>query len=85
MSSVQTPRKKLELGHCSHSAQMKVVLRKQPQAQPTRVLQANIPQQLAYKGKRPIMQPQARKQARPVQQRRWIEPENIYETCSNII
>ena len=51
-----------------------MVPRKQSQAQSSRVLQANIPQQLAHKGKRPIMQPQARKQARPVQQRRWIEP-----------
>src|SRR5579862_6943928 len=29
---------------------------------------------MTFNGKRPIMQPQARKQTRPVQQRRWIEP-----------
>src|SRR5579862_2626667 len=73
-SLVQAPRKKLELGQSSNSAQVKVVPRRQPQAQPKGVPQANSPQQLAHKGKRPIMQPQALKQLRPVQQRRWIEP-----------
>ena len=53
-SLVQIPRKKLELGQCSN-AQVKVVLRGQPQARPSKVLQANIPQQLAHKGKRPII------------------------------
>ena len=56
VSLVQTPRKKLELGQCSN-AQVKVVPRRQPQAQPSEVRQANIPQHLAHKGKRPIMQP----------------------------
>ncbi|KAK0575080.1 hypothetical protein LWI29_033715 [Acer saccharum] len=72
-SHVQIPRKKLEVGQCSN-AQVKMGPRRQPQAQPPRVLQANIPPHLAHKGKRPIMQPQASKQSRPVQQRRWIEP-----------
>ena len=58
-SLVQGPRKKLELGQSSSSAQVKVVPSRQPQAQPKRVLQANTPQQLAHKGKRPIIQPQA--------------------------
>ena len=48
--------------------------RRQPQAQPTRALQANTSQPMAHKGKGPIMQAIPRKQARPVQQRRWIEP-----------
>ncbi|KAK0599310.1 hypothetical protein LWI29_004159 [Acer saccharum] len=72
-SFVQIPRKKLEVGQCSN-AQVKIGLRRQPQAQPPRVPQANIPPPLAHKGKRPIMQPQARKQSRPVQQRGRIEP-----------
>ena len=73
-SLVQIPRKKLELGQSSNSAQVKVVPRRQPQAQPKGVPQANSPPQLTDKGKRPIMQPQAWKQPRLVQQRRWIEP-----------
>ena len=73
-SLVQIPRKNLELGQSSNSAQVKVVPRRQPQAQPIRVPQAKTHQQLAHKGKRPIMQLQAWKQPRPVQQRRWIEP-----------
>ncbi|KAI9164818.1 hypothetical protein LWI28_002665 [Acer negundo] len=73
-SPVQTPRKKIDLGQCSHSAQVKVDPRRQPQAQPSRAHKDSFPQQMAYKGKRPIMQPQARKQARLVQQRRYIEP-----------
>ena len=36
-SSVQIPRKKLELGQCSNSVQVKVVPKRQPQAHPTRV------------------------------------------------
>ncbi|KAK0594592.1 hypothetical protein LWI29_008542 [Acer saccharum] len=48
--------------------------RRKSQAQPPKVPQANTPPKLAHKGKRPIMQPQAWKQPRPVQQRRWIEP-----------
>ncbi|KAK0572246.1 hypothetical protein LWI29_028494 [Acer saccharum] len=72
-SIVQIPRKKLEVGQCSN-AQVKMGPRRQSQAQPPRVPQANIPPKLAHKGKRPIMQPQAWKQPRPVQQRRWIEP-----------
>ncbi|KAK0593159.1 hypothetical protein LWI29_032037 [Acer saccharum] len=72
-SIVQIPRKKLEVGQCSN-AQVKMGPRRQSQAQPPRVPQANFPPQLAHKGKRPIMQPQAWKQPRPVQQRRWIEP-----------
>ncbi|KAK0594562.1 hypothetical protein LWI29_024832 [Acer saccharum] len=71
-SFVQLPRKKLEIGQSSN-AQVKMGPRRQPQAQPPRVPQANIPQ-MAHKGKRPIMQPQAWKQPRPVQQRRRIEP-----------
>ncbi|KAK0585174.1 hypothetical protein LWI29_024248 [Acer saccharum] len=72
-SFVQIPRKKLEIGQSSN-AQVKMGPRRQPQAQPPRVPQANIPPQLAHKGKRPIMQSQVRKQSRPVQQRRRIEP-----------
>ncbi|KAK0593786.1 hypothetical protein LWI29_029275 [Acer saccharum] len=48
--------------------------RRKTQAPPPKVPQANTPPKLALKGKRPIMQPQAWKQPRPVQQRRWIEP-----------
>ena len=47
-SLVQTPRKKIDLGQCSQSAQVKVAPKRQPQA--------NIPQHLAHQGKRPIMQ-----------------------------
>jgi hypothetical protein len=65
-SPVHTPRKKIDLGQCSKSAQVKVVSRRQPQA--------NIPHHLAQKGKKTIMQVQHWKQDRPVQQRRWIEP-----------
>ncbi|KAK1558510.1 hypothetical protein Q3G72_003173 [Acer saccharum] len=72
-SFVQPPRKKLEVGQCSN-AQVKMGPRRKSQAQPPRVPQANTPPKLAHKGKRPIMQPQAWKQPRPVQQRRWIEP-----------
>ncbi|KAK0583521.1 hypothetical protein LWI29_037786 [Acer saccharum] len=72
-SLVQLPRKKLEIGQSSN-AQVKMGPRRQPQAKLPRVSQANIPPQLAHKGKRPIMQPQAWKQPRPVQQRRCIEP-----------
>ncbi|KAK4860440.1 hypothetical protein QYF36_023877 [Acer negundo] len=74
-SPVQTHRNKIDLGQCSHSVQVMVAQRRQPQAQPSRAPQVNFPQQMALnKGKRPIMQPQARKQARPVKQRRYIEP-----------
>src|SRR5579862_2448362 len=72
-SFVQIPRKKLEVGQCSN-AQVKMGPRRQPQAQPPRVPQAITPPHLAHKGKGPIMQPQAWKQPRPVQQRRRIEP-----------
>ena len=65
-SPVHTPRKKIDLGQCSKNAQVKVVLRKQPQA--------NIPHHSAQKGKKPIMQVQHWKQDRPIQQRRRIEP-----------
>ncbi|KAK0594697.1 hypothetical protein LWI29_004279 [Acer saccharum] len=61
-SPVQTPRKKIDLGQCSHSAQVKVDPRRQPQAQPTRVPYANFPQTQLHQGKRPIMQTQPRKQ-----------------------
>ena len=71
---MQTLRKKIDLGQCSNRAHVKVASIRQPQAQPTRTPQANIPQQLAHQGKRPIMQAQPRKQARPVQQRRRNEP-----------
>ncbi|KAK0594162.1 hypothetical protein LWI29_038331 [Acer saccharum] len=66
-SIVQIPRNKLEVGQCSN-AQVKMGPRRQSQAQPPRVPQANTPPKLAHKGKRPIMQPQAWKQPRPVQQ-----------------
>ena len=66
-SPMQTLRKKIDLGQCSNSAQVKVAPRRKPQAQPTRAPQANFPQQLAHQGKRPIMQTQPRKQARLVQ------------------
>ena len=56
-SLVQAPRKNLELGQSSKSAQVKVVLRRQPQAQSKGIPQANSPQHLAHKGKSPIMQP----------------------------
>ncbi|KAK0574789.1 hypothetical protein LWI29_029107 [Acer saccharum] len=72
-SFVQPPRKKLEIGQSSN-AQVKMGPRRKSQAQPPKVPQANTPPKLAHKGKRPIMQPQAWKQPRPVQQRRWIEP-----------
>ncbi|KAK1553434.1 hypothetical protein Q3G72_034975 [Acer saccharum] len=72
-SIVQIPRKKLEVGQCSN-AQVKMGPRRKSQAQPPKVPQANTPPKLAHKGKRPIMQPQAWKQPRPVQQRRRIEP-----------
>ncbi|KAK0597388.1 hypothetical protein LWI29_024823 [Acer saccharum] len=55
---------KLEIGQSSN-AQVKMGPRRQPQAQPPRVPQANISPQMAHKGKRPIMQPQAWKQPRP--------------------
>ena len=42
-SLVQTPKKNIELGQCSNSAHMKVALKRQPQAQPIRAPQANIP------------------------------------------
>jgi hypothetical protein len=48
-SLLQTPRKKIDLGQCSNSAQVKVAPRRQPQAQPTRAPQANFPQQMAHK------------------------------------
>ena len=73
-SPVHTPRTKIDLGQCLRSAQVKVAPRRQPQAQRIRVSQINIPQQMTYNEKRPIMQPQVRKQVRPVQQRKWIEP-----------
>ncbi|KAK0582032.1 hypothetical protein LWI29_020660 [Acer saccharum] len=67
-SFVQPPRKKLEVGQCSN-AQVKMGPRRQSQAQPPRVPQANTPPKLAHKGKRPIMQPQAWKQPRPAHDR----------------
>ncbi|KAK0594063.1 hypothetical protein LWI29_001505 [Acer saccharum] len=48
--------------------------RRQPQAQPPRVPQANISPQMAHKGKRPIMQPQAWKQPRPVHNEDALNP-----------
>ena len=63
----------IDLGQCSHSAQVKEESRRQPQAQPTRVPQDNFPLQMAHTGKKPIMQTQPRNQARPVQQRRINE------------
>ena len=61
-SPVQTPRKKIDLGQCSHSAQVKKMPSRQPQAQPTRVPRTNFPQSQKYQGKRPIMQATPRKQ-----------------------
>ena len=52
---MHTPRKKIDLGQCSHSAQA------QPQAQPTRVPHTNFPQSQIHQGKRPIMQATPRK------------------------
>ena len=40
---VQTPRKKIDLGQCSHSTQVNVASRRLPQVQPTRASQANFP------------------------------------------
>ena len=40
-SLVQTPRKKIDLGQCSHSSQVKVASTRQPQAQ--KVLHTNFP------------------------------------------
>ncbi|KAK0584122.1 hypothetical protein LWI29_007953 [Acer saccharum] len=73
ISFVQPPKKKLEIGQGSN-AQVKMGPKRKTQAQPPKVPQANTPPKLAHKGKRPIMQPQAWKQPRPVQQRRRIEP-----------
>ncbi|KAK0576480.1 hypothetical protein LWI29_018140 [Acer saccharum] len=73
-SPVQIPRKKIDLGQCSHSAQVKVVPRRQPQAQPTRVPHANFPQIQLHQGKRPIMQTQPRKQPSLGQQQRRRDP-----------
>ena len=53
-SPVHTPRKKIDLGQCSKSAEVKVVPRRQPQA--------NIPHHLAQRGKRSIMQVQPQMQ-----------------------
>ncbi|KAK0593945.1 hypothetical protein LWI29_036523 [Acer saccharum] len=53
-SPMQTP-KKIDLGQCSNSAKVKVAPKRQPQAPPTRALQANIPQHMAHKGKGPIL------------------------------
>ena len=61
-SPVQTPRKKIDLGQCSHSAQVKKMPSRQPQAKPTRVPRTNFPQSQKYQGKRPIMQATPRKQ-----------------------
>ena len=58
----QLPRKKIDIGECSRSAQMKVALRSPPQAQPPRAPQANFLQPKVHQGKRPIMQAQPRKQ-----------------------
>ena len=43
-SSVHTSRKKIDLGQCSRSAQVKVAPRRQPQAQVTKVPHTNFPQ-----------------------------------------
>ena len=58
----------------SHSAQVKVAPRRQPQAQPTRVPHANFPQIQLHQGKRPIMQTQPRKQPSLGQQQRRRDP-----------
>ena len=52
---MQTPRKKIDLGQYLNSAHVNVALKRQPQAQPIRAPQANLHQQLAHQGKRPIM------------------------------
>ncbi|KAK1575218.1 hypothetical protein Q3G72_003537 [Acer saccharum] len=64
-SPVHTPRKKIDLGQCSKSAQVKEAPRRQPQAQ--KVPQPNFPQAHIHQGKRPIMQNGSRKQARTAQ------------------
>ena len=63
---MHTLRKKIDLGQCSKSAQVKVVPRRQPQA--------NIPHQMAQKGKRSIMQDQPRMQPSLGQQQRRRNP-----------
>ncbi|KAK0593787.1 hypothetical protein LWI29_031009 [Acer saccharum] len=72
-SFVQPPKKKLEIGQSSN-AQVKMGPGRKSQAQPPKVPQANTPPKLAHKGKRPIMQPQAWKQPRPVQQQDGLNP-----------
>ena len=71
-SPVHTPRKKIDLGQCSRSAQVKEAPKRQPQAQ--KVPQPNFPKAHIHQGKRPIMQNGTRKQTRPVQQQRRFEP-----------
>ena len=71
-SPVLTPRKKIDLGQCSHSAQVKVASRRQPQAQ--RVPHANFPQPKFHKGKTPIMQAQVNEQPCLGQQQRRRDP-----------
>ncbi|KAK0598800.1 hypothetical protein LWI29_038095 [Acer saccharum] len=73
-SPVQIPRKKIDLGQCSHSAQVKVVQGRQPQAQATKVPHANFPQTQLHQGKRPTMQTQPRKQPSLGQQQRRRDP-----------
>ncbi|KAK0584894.1 hypothetical protein LWI29_020485 [Acer saccharum] len=73
-SPVQIPRKKIDLGQCSHSAQVKVVQGRQPQAQATRVPHANFSQTQLHQGKRPIMQTQPRRQPSLGQQQRRRDP-----------
>ena len=69
-SSMHTPKKKIDLGQYSYSAQVKVVSRRQPQAQPTRFLHTNFPQAQIYQGKNPIMQAHLGKQPSLGQQQR---------------
>ena len=73
-SPVQTPRKKLELGQCSKSAQVKVVKTRQPQAQRIRASRVNSPQQMTHFEKRQNMLPHPRRQPIPVQSHRRHEP-----------
>ena len=73
-SSMHTPRKKIDLGQFSHSAQVKVASRRQPKAQPTKVPHSNFPQAQIHQGKNPIMQAHLGKQPSLGQQQRRRGP-----------
>ena len=69
---MQTPRKKIDLGQCSHNTQVKVASRRQPQAQKVPHTNFLLPQ--IHQGKRPIMQAKPRKQPSLGQQQRRRDP-----------